>query len=106
VKERLEFSHAYKNGSIRRLYQRVPLSPRKSSQRKTIHDAAWMFDRVTKAHIVAKGDAVSLVYLTDDQSSELKDLLGVLGTVSRVLNVGNEAEADQEFRSLPALATH
>jgi hypothetical protein len=106
ITESFEFSHAYHNGSIRRLYQRIPMSPKKSWQRKTVHDAAWMFDRVIRADIVARHDAVALVYLPDDSSSEIGDWLRVLQTVSRIINVGDQAAAEQEFRSLPALAQH
>lgn len=108
VEDRFEFSHAYKNGSIKRLYQRVPLAKRKGAQRKNIHDAAWMFERVTQSDIVSRDNAVALVYAPSEIASEtdVQRWLKVLGTVSRVVNVSNENEAHHEFAGLPALAFH
>jgi hypothetical protein len=102
--EQLEFSHAYKNGSLRRLYQRVPLTSKGVLQRKSVHDAAWMFERVTEAKILDRQGAVSLVYLPDAPvEADAQRWLRVLGAVSRVLNVHDTAEAEKEFRGLAAL---
>lgn len=106
VEETYEFSHAYRNGAIKRLFQRVPLSRRKANQRKNVHDAAWMFEGVTRSRIVTKNNAVSLVYIPTDLESDTARWLKVLGTVSRVVNVGDEAVAKREFEELPALASH
>jgi len=105
VVEPLEFSYAYKNGLLHRLYQLVPLTAKRGTIRKYVHDAAWMFEQVTKAKFVEKKDAVSVVYLPADAraESDADRWLPVLSTVSRVLNVANKDEAEQEFRSLPAL---
>ena len=64
-----------------------------------------MFKHVTEAKIVGKDDAVSLVYLPPEAppESEADRMLGVLGTVSRVLNVGDDDAAEKEFRGLAAL---
>lgn len=106
VMEQFQFSHAYRNGSIKRLYQRVPLSPLKAMQRKNLHDAAWMFERVTEAKIIRKENAVSLVFVPEGHSADngVDRWLSVLGMVSRVVDVGNEEAAKREFEGLPALS--
>jgi hypothetical protein len=106
VEERFEFSYAYGNGSIKRLYQRVPISRKKTLQRKTVHDAAWMFGCVTRSKIIEMNNAVSLVFVPQGQASDtdVEKWLSVLGTVSRVVNVGDEGAAKREFEELPSLA--
>jgi hypothetical protein len=106
--ETFEFSYAYRNGSIKRLYQRVPLSRQQAMRQKNVHDAAWMFERVTESNIVKRHDAVSLVFVPEGQSgeSDVDRWLQVLNTVSRVVNVGDEQTALREFEGLPAQARH
>lgn len=103
--EDFEFSFAYKNGSIQRLYQRVPLSSRRVLLRKTVHDTAWMFEKVTQGGIVKPNQAVALVYLSEDQrgDTETQRLLDSLSSVARLLDVRNEENAVDEFRSLSQL---
>jgi hypothetical protein len=103
--EDFEFSHAYKNGTIQRLYQRVPLSPKRVLLRKTVHDTAWMFEKVTQTGIVQQGQAVALVYLSEDQRGdrETARLLDSLSSVARLLDVRNEENAVKEFQSLASL---
>lgn len=107
VEERLEFSHAYGNGSPKRLYQRVPLSKQRTPRRKSVHDTAWMFEKVT-AGIVTKEAAIALVHATPEEAADadVARLLRVLGSVCRVLNVNNQEEALDEFRRLPEIVLH
>ena len=108
TEERYEFSHAYQNGSLQRLYQRVPFPPKKSALRKTVHDAAWMFDKVVRAGLIVQADGVALVSTTPEQRAEpdIERLLRVIGSVARVVDMNDRAQARLEFRSLAELASH
>ena len=54
TEEEYVFSHAIKNGSIEKIFQRVPFPlKRKKILRKNIHDVAWRFEKVIEADIVA-----------------------------------------------------
>lgn len=103
-----EFSHAYKNGSLQRLYQRVPLSRRKTTLRKTVHDSAWMFEKVIQRDIIAPEQGGVLVYATeeDQEDRNISDALDELGSVTRVLNLADHDEALHEFETLAALPIH
>ncbi len=108
TEERFEFSHAFVNGSPQRLYQRVPLSKKKTVLRKTVHDSAWMFKKVIDAGIIQAGQGGVLVYATEEQKAEpaIDQALRVLGSVTRVLNLADEQLVRAEFEGLPALAGH
>jgi len=101
--ERFEFSHAYHNGTLWRVYQRVPLSKRKTLLRKTVHDSAWMLEKVAEANIISREHSAALVYVTDEQRSEsaISEALQVLASVSRVLNLDDYGAVRNEFASLP-----
>jgi hypothetical protein len=106
--ERYEFSHAYQNGSLQRLYQRVPLSRRRTVLRKTVHDAAWMFEKVVTAGIIHRNQGAVLVNAPPEQRAEpeVERSLKVIGSVTRVLNVADYELVRAEFQSLHELATH
>jgi hypothetical protein len=99
VVERFEFSHAYKNGSLRRLYQRVPLARRRTPLRRTIHDSAWMFEKVVEQGIISRDQAIALVYATGEQrrDPEISWSFDVLNSVARVANLADSAEALTAF---------
>lgn len=100
--ESFELSHAYKNGSLKRLYQRVPLSKQKKTLRKTIHDSAWMFEKIAQNNILASDQCASLVYANDEHQQDpgVSQSLRILSSVSRVVNVADRSTALEEFRRL------
>ena len=106
--ETFEFSHAYKNGSLQRLYQRVSLSKRRTILRKTVHDAAWMFQNVIEQDIITRDQGGVLVNVADEQRAEpdVRNALSVLNSVTRVINVNDQDTALREFLNLSALAVH
>ncbi len=109
VEERYEFSYAYKNGTLKRLYQQVSVPKRKKLLEKNSRSSAWMFEHVLKAGIIAdKADVTALVHVTDENraDSDVQRALGVLAEVGRVINVADENTAKEEFESLPLLAGH
>lgn len=103
-----EFSHAYKNGSLQRLYQRVPLSRRKTVLRKTVHDSAWMFEKVIQRNIISASQGGVLVHLNeeDQQDKDVLDALKELESVTRVLNIADHAKTLHEFKELAAWPVH
>ena len=105
--EPYEFSHAYGNGTPQRLYQRMPFLKKKTLYRKTVHDSAWMFEKVISAGIIGRNQGAVLVYATDEQKadSDIERSLRVLASVTRVFDLSDIEAARTEFESLPAL-TH
>lgn len=103
--ETFEFSHAYRNGTLQRLYQRVPFSRRKRLLRKTVHDSAWMLEKVIEANVVSREQSGVLVYASDELQAEpaIGEALSVLATVSRVLNLRDYDVVKSEFHGLPSL---
>jgi hypothetical protein len=99
VEERFEFSHAYTANGIERLYQRVPLTRRNSQMRRTVHDSAWMFEKVVQQGIVRCDQAVALVYATEElvNDPEVGRSLRVLSSVARVANLADESQAMHAF---------
>jgi hypothetical protein len=99
VVERFEFSHAYRNGTLKRLYQRVPLARKRTPLRRTVHDSAWMFEKVVKQGIVSRDHAIALVYATDDhlRDPEISWSLDVLSSVAKVANLADSTEAVAAF---------
>lgn len=99
VSEAFEFSHAYKNGRLKRLYQRVPLAGKRTALRRVVHDSAWMFEKVLEQGIVTHDEAIALVYAPEEQRSDpaVSWSLDVLGSVSRIANFANPNEAMTAF---------
>jgi hypothetical protein len=99
VEEDFEFSHAYKNGSLRRLYQRVPLCAKKTPLRRTVHDSAWMFEKVVQQRIVARDQAIALVYVSEEQKEDpaISWSFDVLSSVARLANLADPNEALAAF---------
>jgi hypothetical protein len=95
VNENFEFSHAYKNGTLRRLYQRVPLASKRTPLRRAVHDSAWMFEKVVQQGIVTREQAIALVFATDEQKKDpaVSWSFDVLGSVARLANLANPNEA-------------
>lgn len=104
-----KFSYAYKNGTVKRLYQQVSLPQQKAAIQKNSSASAWMFEQVVKSQIIPNKDAVTaLIHVPQEQLADLEvsRAMGVLRDVGRVLNVADGDAARLEFESLPALAGH
>jgi len=99
VREDFEFSHAYKNGSLKRLYQRVPLCAKRTPLRRMVHDSAWMFEKVVQERIVSRDQAIALVYVTEDQKRDpaISWSFDVLSSVARLANLADPNEALAAF---------
>ena len=99
VEERFEFSHAYKNGVLKRLYQRIPLTRKRGPLRRTVHDSAWMFEKVVENGIIKRDQAIALVYATEDlkHDPEINWSFEVLGSVARVVNLADQMDAVSAF---------
>lgn len=105
--DRLEFSHAYKNGTLHRLYQRMPIPKKKSSRLlwKSVHETAWKFEKVQGANIITQNQGAVLVFVSEEQEREedVKRSIGVLNSVSRVINLRRKDDALQEFSTVAKL---
>ncbi len=99
VTESFEFSHAYSNGTLKRLFQRVPLAGRRTPLRRVVHDSAWMFEKVVEQQIVTRDQAVALVYATEEQRHDpsISWSFDVLRSVARVANLADSNEAMAAF---------
>lgn len=102
------FSDAYANGTLERLYQRVSLPKRKLTLQKNVHDTAWRFEKVIEANIIPAEKTGAIVYLTEEQQTqpEVERALRELGSVTKIINLRNEAAAIQEIQQLPLLGGH
>ncbi len=100
--EEFEFSYAYENGSLQRLYQQVPLAKRKKQLRKNFHDSAWMFEKVIKARLIEPEQGAALVYVNEEEQEEqeIDRLLRALGSVTPVLNLYDPDHARSVFQGL------
>jgi hypothetical protein len=100
--EELSFSHAYRNGSLR-IFQRVRFG-RGQALRPVVHDTMWMFEKVIENRFADRSSCVSLVYAPPQhRTDEAGRLLHLLGVVSKVVDVSDEAHALAEFQSVAAL---
>jgi hypothetical protein len=108
VAEEFFFSHAIANGKIERAYQRFPISKRKAQLQKNRDATAWMFESLTKTNVITSDKIVLLVDATPDQLSqtEVDKSIRLLGSMSRVVNILNEAEALAEFDGAAQLPSH
>ncbi len=102
--EDFEFTYAFANGDVKRLYQRVPMATKKRVfARKAVHDCAWMFEKVISARRLTPEKCISLVYVAEqDSDPDTQKLLNVLSSVSRVINVVDRDEAMREFTEVQA----
>jgi hypothetical protein len=99
VIEAFEFSHAYGDGTPERLYQRVPLANKGTTLRRVVHDSAWMFEKVVEHQIVARDQAIALVYATEERRRDpsVRSSFDVLASVARVVNLADTDQALSAF---------
>lgn len=100
--ERFEFDYGYKNGTLKRLYQRVPLPRRRKVQQMRVDATAWKFDRVNESGVLGVERPVAMIYPSDEQRAdgETQRMLAVLQSVGRLLDLHDVHAAEAEFRSL------
>jgi hypothetical protein len=105
VEEDYVFSHAFANGTLQRLYQRLPLPKGKARLRKNVHDVAWSFEQVFKQRIVEPQNAGVLVYVTEEQEiqPDIDRSLKLLRSLTRVINLRDERTGQLEFEPLAKL---
>lgn len=108
VEEEYVFSHAFANGTLQKLYQRLAIPKGKARLRKNVHDVAWSFEQVFNQHIVEPQNAGVLVYVTEEQETQpdVEKSLRLLGNITRVINLRNEQQGQTEFAPLAQLPEH
>lgn len=108
VDEEFLFSHAIANGTLERAYQRFPIPRGKMRLRKNRDATAWMFESLLKNNVITPDKTVLLVDATPEQISliEVEKSIRLLSSMSRVVNILNEAEALAEFSAAAKLPVH
>ncbi len=108
VDEEFLFSHAIANGTLERAYQRFPIPKRKTQLQKNRDATAWMLESLLNTNVITVDKTVLLVDATPEQISqtEVDKSIRLLGTMSRVVNIHNEAEALAEFGDAAQLPAH
>jgi hypothetical protein len=108
VEEEFLFSYAIANGTIERAYQRFPIPKRKTQLQKNQDATAWMFESLRKKGVITLENTVLLVDALPEQIArpEVDKSIRLLGSMSRVVNIHNEAEALAEFGAAALLPAH
>ncbi|MCX5960672.1 MAG: hypothetical protein NT053_12860 [Cyanobacteria bacterium] len=108
VEEEFLFSHAIANGTLERAYQRFPIPRRKTQLQKNRDATAWMFESLMKSDIITSDKIVLLVDATAEQISqaEVEKSIRLLSSMSRVVNILDEAGALAEFGAAAQLPAH
>jgi hypothetical protein len=100
------FSYYYGNGKAEWLAQKVPLSVYPKDLDKTVESFAWKFEKVVSAGIVSRDQSVALIYQQPEQvlSKLVRDAIGELSTVAKVVDVRNKQDAFTEFERLSSIS--
>lgn len=108
VDEEFLFSYAIANGTIERAYQRFPIPKQKSQLKKNQDATLWMFNSLREKGVITPEKTVLLLDALPEQISrpEVEKSIRLLGSMARVLNIHNEAEALAEFRAAAQLPAH
>lgn len=108
VEEELEFSYAFENGALHRLFQVVELPTAPEAIGKNVHDAAWKFERaIESGHINSQG--VVAILLADQarlDDQKVSRGIDILSSIGQVLNLADTNRAVQQIAALPSLSTH
>ncbi len=102
--ERFEFSFAYKNGSLKRIFQKVPLWTKGNTLLKNIHHPMWMLHRMVEAKTLKRDQCATVVNVdaTRIGDLEVRNAVAKLESVGRVINVADWKAAVGEMASLKA----
>lgn len=99
VEEEYVFSHALANGTIERLFQRFQIPKTKGRIQKSRDAMAWVLESLTTSQIITPDKAVLIVAATPEQQSqvEVEKTFKLLGSMSRIVNVLDEPQAEATF---------
>lgn len=103
-RENFIFSDAIANGQPKRLYERVPFATRPRTFTKNAHHAAWQFEKITQAGVIAPEHTGAIISLTPDQEYEHRGRIAALRSVTRVINVRRQEELFPEAQQLAQIA--
>jgi hypothetical protein len=108
VEEEYVFSHAFANGTLQKVYQRLAIPKGKARLRKNVHDVAWSFEQIFNQRIVEPENAGVLVYVTEEQETQpdVERSLRLLGNLTRVINLRDEQQSQAEFVPLSRIPEH
>jgi len=99
VEEEYMFSHAIANGTIECLFQRFPIPKTKLGIQKSRDATAWAFESLMKAKIITFDKVMLIIDAKPELQSQLEveKTIRLLGSMSRIVNVSNEQEAEAAF---------
>lgn len=99
VEEEYVFSHAVANGTIERLFQRFLIPKIKGRIQKNRDAMAWTLESLINGNVITPDQAVLIVDETPERlkESEVEKTVRLLGGMSRVVNIQNEAHAEAVF---------
>lgn len=102
VRETFRFSYAYSNGSLKKVYQKVPLVRGGQTLKKNVHHPAWMFQHSIMSKKLRREQCATIVNVKSDLASEpeVKEALKLLGAIGTVVNLSDWGAAVAEFSSL------
>ena len=84
------FSDAIANGVPNQLFERVALANRPATFMKNVHHAAWQFEKVIQAGIIAPENTAAIVSLSPQQEDQHAGRVAALRSVTQVINVRHE----------------
>lgn len=99
VEEEYVFSHALANGTIERLFQRFSIPKKKGQIQKSRDAMAWTLESLINNQKITSDQALLIVDETPERQSdtEVEKTLKLLGSLSRVVNIQDEASAEAVF---------
>lgn len=99
VEEEYVFSHALANGTIERLFQRFSIPKKKLQIQKSRDAMAWTLESLINNQKITPEQALLIVDETPERQSEteVEKTLKLLGSLSRVVNIQDEAGAEAAF---------
>lgn len=99
VEEEYVFSHALANGTIERLFQRFAIPKTKGRIQKSRDAMAWTLESLINGNVVTQEQAVLIVDETPERQSEteVEKTLKLLGSMSRLVNIQDTAQAEAVF---------
>lgn len=106
VVEGIVFSYFYGNGAPLWLGQQVALKRYKSQLTKEVDSTCWRFDKVVRAGFITNDQGAAFVCPSDEQMND-RDVckaLEVLGTVTNVINLRDEKQAQNELNKVNSIS--
>jgi len=92
-KTKLQFSHAYKNGSLT-LLQKVSFPKTATTLKTIVRSNAFMFEQAIKSNFIDRSHGCALIHILPEQRNEpeISEAIDVLDTYATVYNLHDQEE--------------